>query len=182
MVPVILEQLVTRKESVRAYRNLVFRYGTPAPGPVPLRLAPSPDVLRALPDHVFVPLGLLGRHARTLRAVASRAERFEEADRFDPATAARRFMAMPGIGPWTAQYTLGKALGHADAVPIGDFHLPRLVSHALAGEDEGDDARMLELLEPFRPHRFRVIRLLMAAGLGPARRSPLPAIRPLPRE
>jgi hypothetical protein len=29
----------------------------------------------------------------------------------------------------------------------------------------GTDERMMELLEPFRGHRFRIIRLLYAAGL-----------------
>ena len=56
------------------------------------------------------------------------------------------------------------ALGDADAVSVGDYHLPSLVSWALAGERRGTDERMLELLAPFAGHRGRVIRLLAGAG------------------
>ena len=45
------------------------------------------------------------------------------------------------------------ALGDPDAISIGDFHLPHLVCFAMAGEPRGTYERMLELLEPFRPHR-----------------------------
>ena len=72
------------------------------------------------------------------------------------------------------------ALGDADAVSVGDYHLPNLVAWALAGEPRADDARMLELLEPFRGQRGRVIRLVAAGGGGAPRRGPrmpLPAHR-----
>jgi 3-methyladenine DNA glycosylase/8-oxoguanine DNA glycosylase len=59
---------------------------------------------------------------------------------------------------------MGFVLGDPDAVPVGDLHLPHEVGWALAGEPGADDARMLELLDPYRGHRFRVLRLLMAAG------------------
>jgi 3-methyladenine DNA glycosylase/8-oxoguanine DNA glycosylase len=59
---------------------------------------------------------------------------------------------------------MGFVLGDADAVPIGDLHLPHEVCWALAGESSGDDQRMLELLEPWRGQRFRVLRLLLCAG------------------
>jgi 3-methyladenine DNA glycosylase/8-oxoguanine DNA glycosylase len=80
--------------------------------------------------------------------------------------------AVPGIGPWTAAEVGVRALGDEDGVSVGDFHLPTLVAFALAGETRGDDARMLELLEPFRGHRARVIRLLELSGARPARRGP----------
>ena len=79
----------------------------------------------------------------------------------------RRLRAMPGIGPWTAGEVALRVLGDADAVSVGDFHLPHLVAFCLAGEIRGDDARMLELLEPWRGHRARVVRLLELSGLRP---------------
>jgi 3-methyladenine DNA glycosylase/8-oxoguanine DNA glycosylase len=78
----------------------------------------------------------------------------------------RRFGAQPGIGPWTLGVLRGYGLGEADAEIVGDLHLPHLVCWALAGEAPGSDARMLELLEPFRGHRFRVVRLLFFAGIS----------------
>jgi hypothetical protein len=47
-----------------------------------------------------------------------------------------------------------------------------MVTWALAGEARGTDERMLELLEPYRGQRGRVIRLLELSGAGPARRGP----------
>jgi 3-methyladenine DNA glycosylase/8-oxoguanine DNA glycosylase len=81
------------------------------------------------------------------------------------AAAAARLRAYPGIGPWTAAEVTLRALGDPDAVSVGDFHLPNVVAFALAGEPRGDDARMLELLEPWRGHRARVVRLLEASGI-----------------
>ncbi|HEX9762810.1 MAG TPA: DNA-3-methyladenine glycosylase 2 family protein, partial [Acidimicrobiia bacterium] len=55
-----------------------------------------------------------------------------------------------------------------DQVAVGDFHLKNIVVHHLTGRDRGTDAEMLGLLEPFRPHRGRVIRLLERLGPAPA--------------
>ena len=67
---------------------------------------------------------------------------------------------------------LRKLLPESDAVPVGDWHLPSMVAYALAGEVRADDARMLELLEPYRPHRARVWRLIGAGAPMPPRRAP----------
>ena len=91
----------------------------------------------------------------------------------------RRLDAVPGIGPWTAAELAIVALGDADAVSVGDYHLPHQVAWALAGERRADDARMLELLEPYAGHRGRVVRMIAAAGLGPARRGPRMTPHPL---
>ncbi|MGH8913038.1 MAG: DNA-3-methyladenine glycosylase 2 family protein, partial [Acidimicrobiia bacterium] len=49
----------------------------------------------------------------------------------------------------------------------GDFHLKHMVVHHLTGRDRGTDDEMLALLEPFRPHRGRVARLIHAMGHAP---------------
>jgi len=74
-----------------------------------------------------------------------------------------RITAITGVGPWTAGKVGLVALGDPDAVPVGDYHLPNTVAFALVGEERADDARMLALLEEFRPDRGRVIRLVQAA-------------------
>ncbi len=55
---------------------------------------------------------------------------------------------------------------------VGDFHTPNTVSWALAGEARADDTRMLELLEPYRGQRARVVRLLELAGVAAPRFGP----------
>jgi 3-methyladenine DNA glycosylase/8-oxoguanine DNA glycosylase len=78
--------------------------------------------------------------------------------------------AMSGIGPWTVAEVGRLTYGDPDAVSVGDFHLPSLVAWTFAGERRADDARMLELLEPYRGQRGRVQRLLELSGLHPPRR------------
>ena len=177
LVPTILEQKVVGMEARRAYRGLIARWGEPAPGPFGLRLLPAPEVVGAIPYHEFHPLGVERRRSDLIRAVAQRAARFEEVVALPREDAYRRLRAMPGIGPWTAAEVALRALGDVDAVSVGDFHLPNLVSFALAGEPRGTDARMLELLEPYRGQRGRVIRLLEASGIWPPARGPRFPIR-----
>jgi 3-methyladenine DNA glycosylase/8-oxoguanine DNA glycosylase len=167
LMPAILEQKVTGTEAWRGFRGLVRRWGEPAPGPFGLRLAPAAAVVAAIPYHELHPIGIERRRADLLRRVAARADRFEEIVTLSREDAYRRLRAMPGIGPWTAAEVAVRALGDADAVSVGDFHLPNLVAFCLAGEIRGDDARMLELLEPWRGHRARVVRLLELSGLRP---------------
>ncbi len=90
-----------------------------------------------------------------------------------------RLRAFPGVGAWSAAEVALVALGDADAVSVGDYNLPHQVSWALAGERQGTDARMLELLEPYRGHRGRVLRLLVAGGTVPPRHGPRLALQPI---
>jgi 3-methyladenine DNA glycosylase/8-oxoguanine DNA glycosylase len=59
---------------------------------------------------------------------------------------------------------MGPCLGDPDAVAVGDFHLKNMVGFALAGEPRASDERMLELLEPYRGQRGRVVRALQLDG------------------
>jgi 3-methyladenine DNA glycosylase/8-oxoguanine DNA glycosylase len=79
---------------------------------------------------------------------------------------------LPGVGRWTALNVALYVHGDPDTVVEGDYNLPALVAWNLAGERTADDARMLELLEPDRPHRARVMQVLGAAGTTPPRHGP----------
>lgn len=175
LVPAILEQKVTGFEAHRVWHGLVRTYGEPAPGPgsdLGLRLPPEPATLARLPYYAYHPLGLERRRADLIRAIAARAAWFEAIVDLPLPEAYARLLAVPGIGPWTAAEVAVRALGDDDAVSIGDYHLPNLVAWALAGEPRGDDARMLELLEPYRGQRALVVRLLELGGPARPRRGP----------
>jgi 3-methyladenine DNA glycosylase/8-oxoguanine DNA glycosylase len=174
LVAAILEQKVTGTEAHRAWHGLIRRYGEPAPGPgeLGLRVLPAPSTLAALPYWSYHVLGLEQRRAELIRAIARRASWFEGIVDLPLPEAYERLLAVPGIGPWTAAEVGARALGDIDAVSVGDFHLPHIVSYALAGEPRGDDARMLELLEPFRGRRALVVRLLELSGIQPPRYGP----------
>lgn len=166
LVQTILEQRVRWKDAATSFRGLMRRFSEAAPGPDPeLRVMPEPRRLARLPLHEYAAEGVEQKRARVITAVCTSHRRIHELLEMPIEDAERRLRAFPGVGPWTAGMTLGYALGHADAAPTGDLGLPHLVSYALAGEPRGSDERMLELLEPFRPHRFRVIRMLMESGV-----------------
>ena len=98
-----------------------------------------------------------------------------------PAAARARLEAVVGVGPWTSGVVALRALGDADAVPIGDYNLPSTVVFAFTGRPRGTDAEMLALLAPFAPHRGRVLCLLAAAGIGAPRFGARRALRRIAR-
>jgi 3-methyladenine DNA glycosylase/8-oxoguanine DNA glycosylase len=177
----VVDQRVTSVEAKRTWSALVRSHGSPAPGPRSLRVPPTAEVIATLTDDDRRRVGLEARRGAALIAVARSADRLQRAaDRGSPALQ-RMLVELPGVGPWTAATVAQLVCGDADAVIVGDWHLPRQVGHALAGDPRADDARMLELLEPFRPHRARVVRLLLAAGAGPKRTAPRAEIPDLVR-
>ena len=177
LVPTILGQKVTTKESHRSYRRLISAFGEKAPGPGDFSLPPAPEVLAGLPYFEYHPLGIERKRADLIRRVAQRAQRLEEVSTLAASDAVKRLMAFDGIGPWTAAFVMAASRGDADAVPVGDYHLPNMVAWALAREPRADDARMLELLEPYRGHRGRVIRLLKQAGVHAPKFGPRSTVR-----
>ena len=164
----VLGQKVQTTLARRSLRRIVAALGEPAPGPARLTLFPTPQRLAALSYVDLHPFGVERRRADTLLRVARHASRLEAAGRAGPERLEQCMRAIPGVGIWTSALVLVSALGDPDAVPVGDFHLPHVVCWALAGEPRGDDQRMLDLLEPFRPHRGRVVAMLVSPwGYGP---------------
>jgi 3-methyladenine DNA glycosylase/8-oxoguanine DNA glycosylase len=180
LVPAVCEQKVTGTEAHRAWRAMVLRFGTPAPGPwddgataLPrMWLAPDPATLARVPYYDLHPAGLERRRADVIRRVAAHAPWLEAAGALAAPEARARLMTIPGVGPWTAAETARAAFGDPDAVSVGDFHTPHTVSWALAREVRGDDDRMLQLLEPYQGQRGRAVRLLELAGISAPRFGP----------
>jgi 3-methyladenine DNA glycosylase/8-oxoguanine DNA glycosylase len=181
LLPTILGQKVTVKEAKASYQRLVRRYGEPAPGPVELRLPPHPEQVAVLTYADLHPLGVERKRAATIIEAARRAKRLEAAVTMDAASADERIQAVRGIGPWTSAFVRGMALGDPDAVPVGDYHLPHTIAWALAREDRATDERMLELLEPYRGHRRRVMLLIKGAGISAPKYGPRTTLRSIER-
>jgi endonuclease III len=178
LVPAVLEQKVVGQEARRAWRILLHTYGEAAPGPAPegMRVCPPPPVWARIPSWGWHRAGVEGVRAQTIIAAARVAGRLEQVADADPAEADRRLRSIPGIGPWTSAEIRQRAAGDADAVSVGDYHLPRVVGWTLAGRIT-DDAGMLELLAPYAGHRYRVTRLVELGGSGPPRRGPRLPVR-----
>jgi 3-methyladenine DNA glycosylase/8-oxoguanine DNA glycosylase len=177
LLPAIVGQKVTGFESASSYRALLRRYGEAAPGPPGLVVPPAPAILGGEPYWRFHRLGLEQRRADVIRRAATVAASLERALAVNTDELRRRLLAVPGIGPWTAAETIRSAAGDPDAVSVGDYHIPNLVSWTLAGEARGSDERMLELLEPYAGQRARVVLLLELSGLRAPRFGPRMATR-----
>jgi 3-methyladenine DNA glycosylase/8-oxoguanine DNA glycosylase len=172
LVPTILGQRVTSREARRTWWALVNRHGAPAPGPWRLRLPPEPARIVRLSDADWHRLGVERQRADAIRRAHALLGSLEAAAQVGSAELQARLCGVPGIGPWTSTGLAANVLGDADAVLLGDLHVPHNVCFALAGEPRGSDERMLELLEPWRGQRARVVRLLARSGRRAPRRGP----------
>jgi 3-methyladenine DNA glycosylase/8-oxoguanine DNA glycosylase len=170
----VLQQRVRWEVAYGDFRRIATRWGTPTSAGIAF---PTARQIASRPAAAIEALSIDPKRARALHALACR-----EASRPflnvepDPVRLRQRLRQLPGIGPWTANMVAGYAAGDPDAVPTGDLHLPSLVTATLADEPEGSDERMLELLEPWRGQRFRVLRLLTWAFRRTPRR--LAQVRP----
>ncbi len=160
----VIRQRVAWRDAVQTQLALLRAHAEPAPGPGELRLPLAPEQFHALGAADLAVFGLERKRASALLQVATRAERIRSWFGLPREELALRLQALPGIGPWTCTMVQAIGLGEDDVVPLGDYALPSMVTWVLSGEPRGNDARMLELLEPWAGRRFRVIHLLWAAG------------------
>ena len=168
LVTAIVGQKVTGSEAAAAGTGLRRVFGDEAPGPrAGLRLPPDPERMAAAPYWAFHELHLERRRAETLRRVAADHIAIEALGVLPVDQAARKLAVYPGVGPWTVAKTLVVSHGDPDQVEVGDFHVKHIVVFHLTGRPRGSDEEMLGLLEPFRPQRGRVVRLLHTLGHEP---------------
>lgn len=171
LVPAVCGQKVSGYEAKRAFRQVVEAFGETAPGPSELNvlLPPDPQRLASTSHQEFHLLGLEQERADVIRRAAARSATVESLVTAPVDEAEQALRSLAGVSMWTAAIVRTAAFGDPDAVPVGDHTLKHLVAWVFTGERRGTDAQMVELLEPFRGQRGRVLRLLKASGLGPPR-------------
>lgn len=173
LVVIALHQKVTWRDAARSYARLCARLSEDAPGGVPgLKLPPHPRSLAHLDDDTFRHAGVLRDHARTVRTLAGRAAALQRLHSCPAAEVHKKLALLSGVGPWTITSYLSRARGEPDEPVVGDYHLPSFVAYNLAGEVRADDARMLELLAPYRGQRARFVQWLGVVGKTPPRFGP----------
>lgn len=161
---IAVRAILGQQISVPAARTLASRiaqrFGQPLPEgfgvPGLSHLFPTPD---AIADADLARIGLPRARADAVRTVA-RALLDGRVD-FRPERTleefVERWVALPGIGPWTANYIALRALGHPDAFPAEDLALQRVAT--LDGSVLGAKA-LRALAEDWRPWRaYTVIHL-----------------------
>ena len=151
---VAVRTVLGQQVSVAAARTIAGRLGArlgeaiATPHPELGRLFPRAEVIARAAAGDVAALGIPGRRAVTLLAIARAVSRGELAldGAGDPAGIVAQIVAMPGVGPWTAHYLAMRGLGWPDAFPEGD-----LVLRKALGGVSGREARAAA--ERWRPWR-----------------------------
>lgn len=178
LVPTVLEQKVTGTEARRSWRELCHRFGDRPPGPAPtgMRLPPTPEQVRAIPDWEWHRAGVDLSRRRAILSAAAVAQRLERACELGGTAGRELLRRVPGIGVWTAAEVAQRAWGDVDAVSVGDLHIPAVVGWALVGRPL-DDAGLLAVLSPYVPQRQRAVRYVELSGFRRPRFGPRHAPR-----
>jgi AraC family transcriptional regulator of adaptative response / DNA-3-methyladenine glycosylase II len=152
--------------------RIARRHGVPVPGLVPMGLTHTFPPPSALVDADLSGIGLSAARARAIRGFAMAVD--ADAIRLDRSVDVDSFVdsmtAVPGLGPWTAQY-LALRLGEPDAFPETDLGLRRAVSGTRVASHCPDASLELAVLaEGWRPWRAHAAIHLWLPGPVPARR------------
>jgi len=153
LVLLILEQQVSLASARAAYTRLVDRLGELTTAGI---LCSSDEELRA--D------GFSRQKARYVRALAAALEDgsldLELVATLEDEPARTALVALPGIGPWTAEVYLLSALRRPDTWPVGDIALQEGARRARRLEDRPSPDELTVIGEAWRPHRATAARLL----------------------
>ena len=78
-----------------------------------------------------------------------------------------KLVALRGVGMWTAQWALIRAVGRPDALPLGDLALRRVVSRLFMDGDDVNDAKVEEIAQRWSPYRtYATVYLFSALRTG----------------
>ena len=124
-------------------------------------LTAEPDVAAA-GEPALTGCGLSRPKARHVLAIARFGVDWAGQAALDDAAARSQLLALPGVGPWTAEVYLLSALGRADAWPAGDLALQEAARLHLKLSARPDAAGMERLAAGWRPYRSVAARALWA--------------------
>ncbi len=169
---VAVRALLGQQVSVAAARTLaarlVARVGERLPNETDslTHLFPAPEQIAALPVSAFgVPQSRAEALRLLARAVAS--GELSLSPGTDPAIARAKLLSLPGIGPWTADYLMMRALGEPDAFPAGDLALQRALESSGRRPSERQVTARAERWRPWRA--YALIALWRADSARPPR-------------
>ncbi|MBC8279709.1 MAG: DNA-3-methyladenine glycosylase 2 family protein [Chloroflexi bacterium] len=78
-----------------------------------------------------------------------------------------KLVDLRGVGLWTAQWALIRAVGRPDALPLGDLALRRVVSRLFTNGEDVDDNQVEEIAQRWSPYRtFATVYLFSALRMG----------------
>ena len=138
------------------YGRLTDRFGGRPPTPQEI-LADEPEELRAAAGLSRAKVGYLRSLAEH---VLSGELELERLDALPDEDVIAELVAVKGLGLWTAQMFLMFHLERPDVLPVGDLGIRRAMERSYGLPELPDPARMVEIAEPWRPHRTLACRYL----------------------
>ena len=133
---------------------------------------PRPETLAALPVEQLREMKLSQRKAEYVKGISQAAlelspDGFESLHRLSDEEVVQNTVKIRGVGVWTAQWVLIRALGRPDALPLGDLALRRVVSRVYFGGSEINDAQLDEFAQRWSPWRtYATVYLFTAMRSG----------------
>lgn len=128
------------------------------------------DSILAHSEDSLMALGLSRAKARSFhgiaRQVADGSFVFAALDEMDDAAARKALLALPGVGPWTADVYLLSALLRPDVFPAGDLALQQAAADLFGLTARPSARAVAELALPFQPWRAVFARLLWSHYRG----------------
>jgi AraC family transcriptional regulator of adaptative response / DNA-3-methyladenine glycosylase II len=139
-VRAVLGQQVTVKGATTLAGRFAEAFGEPieTPHPALSRLSPTPERVAAAEVEEIASLGIIRSRTRSILALADEvaSARLKLEPGVDPEATIRQLTALPGIGPWTAQYVAMRALRWPDAFPKEDLVLRNRLGGVTAARAE----------------------------------------------
>jgi DNA-3-methyladenine glycosylase II len=162
LASIIVSQMVSRASADAIWRRIE------AAGPV------TAELYVALDPAVIATFGLSRAKAATLKGLAEVVMRgdidLQAICRLDAGKAMGRLVALPGIGPWTAEVYLMFCGGHADIFPAGDVALRAAIGKALFLDERPNAREVVAIAERWAPFRSVAARLFWAHYAATMRR------------
>jgi len=135
---------------------------------------PRPETLSALTVEQLRTMKLSQRKAEYVKGISQASmdnspDGFESLHQMSDEEVVQKTVELRGVGIWTAQWVLIRALGRPDALPLGDLALRRVVSRVYFGGSEINDAQLDEFAQRWSPWRtYATVYLFTAMRSGMA--------------
>jgi DNA-3-methyladenine glycosylase II len=148
----LLRAIVGQQLSTKAARTIYGRVLDLFDG-----TTPSPEQLLEAEESDLRAAGLSGRKVEYIRDLASHVIEGEleldRLDHLDDAEVIEEIVAVRGLGVWTAEMFLMFHLERPDVLSGGDLGIRKAVQIEYGLEEMPPPAKVLEIGEPWRPHR-----------------------------
>ena len=183
LVGAISAQQVNLAFAFATRARLVRRFGTPVEiDGVTVHAFPAPEVLAAASVAELRAMQFSQRKAEYIvglaRELAAGRLDLEALEGAPDETVVDRLTAIRGLGRWTAEWFLARALGRPDVCPADDLGVRRAVEALCFRGRECDGVAVRRRARGWRPHRSLATHYLLAAHAGrPRATSPATAAR-----